>query len=286
MTAQIIDGKAVAKSIRATLAADVGVLKQQGIEPGLTAVLVGENAASVVYVRNKRKACSEVGIASSQHDLPGSISQRELLETIQSLNTDPKVNGILVQLPLPKGIRPEAVMDAIDPSKDVDGLHPYNVGRLTRGDATFVPCTPLGVMRLLDHYKLPIEGRRAVIVGRSNLVGRPISCLLMHRHATITVCHSRTVDIDTICREADIVIAAMGKAKFLTADMVKPGAVIIDVGINRQEDGTLVGDVDFGPVSQRAGWITPVPGGVGPMTVAMLLSNTIDAAKRASGIMD
>jgi methylenetetrahydrofolate dehydrogenase (NADP+)/methenyltetrahydrofolate cyclohydrolase len=246
---------------------------------------VGDNPASVVYVRNKRKACAEVGIASTQHDLPATISQRELLEVIGQLNDDPKVHGILVQLPLPKAIRAEAIMDALLPAKDVDGLHPYNIGRLTRGDALFVPCTPLGVMALLDHYKLPIEGRRAVIVGRSNLVGRPVSLLLMHRHATITVCHSRTPDIGVICREADIVVVAMGKAKFLTAPMVKPGAVVIDVGINRLEDGTLCGDVDYGPVAERAGWITPVPGGVGPMTVAMLLNNTVLSVKRAAGLV-
>jgi methylenetetrahydrofolate dehydrogenase (NADP+)/methenyltetrahydrofolate cyclohydrolase len=285
MTAQIIDGKFVAQTIRASLTTEVAALKPRGIVPGLAAVLVGENPASVVYVRNKRKACAEVGIISTQHDLPASISQRELLEVIGQLNDDPKIHGILVQLPLPKGLLAEAITDALSPAKDVDGLHPYNIGRLTRGDSLFVPCTPLGVMALLDYYKLPIEGRRAVIVGRSNLVGRPVSLLLMHRNATITVCHSKTQGIESVCREADIVVVAMGRAKFLTAAMVKPGAVVIDVGINRLADGSLAGDVDYGPVAERAGWITPVPGGVGPMTVAMLLSNTVTSAKQAAGLI-
>ena len=284
MTAQIIDGKLVAQTVRAGLAQEVAALKARGVEPGLAAVLVGENPASVIYVRNKRKACAEVGIASTQHDLPATITERELLKVIQQLNDDPKTNGILVQLPVPKQIRADAITDALSPAKDVDGLHPYNIGRLTRGDSLFVPCTPLGCMVMLDYYKLPVEGRRAVIVGRSNLVGRPASLLLMHRNATITVCHSKTQDIAAVCREADIVLVAMGKAKFLTADMVKPGAVVIDVGINRLPDGTLCGDVDYGPVAEKAGWITPVPGGVGPMTVAMLLSNTVTSAKRAHGI--
>ncbi|MBI3622023.1 MAG: bifunctional methylenetetrahydrofolate dehydrogenase/methenyltetrahydrofolate cyclohydrolase FolD [Nitrospirae bacterium] len=285
MAAQLIDGKLVAKTVRTALTAEVMQLKARGIVPGLAAVLVGENPASVIYVRNKRKACAEVGIVSTQRDLPATASQMELLNVIGELNDDPRINGILVQLPLPKGINPDAITDAISPAKDVDGLHPYNTGRLTRGDSLFVPCTPLGCMELLDHYKLPIEGRRAAIIGRSNLVGKPAALLLMHRHATITVCHSRTQGIDAICREADIIVVAMGKAKFLTANMVKPGAVVIDVGINRLPDGSLAGDVDYGPVAERAGWITPVPGGVGPMTIAMLLSNTVVSAKRAHGLL-
>jgi methylenetetrahydrofolate dehydrogenase (NADP+) / methenyltetrahydrofolate cyclohydrolase len=285
MPAQLIDGKLVAQTIRASLAADVMQLKAKGIEPGLAAVLVGENPASVIYVRNKRKACAEVGIVSTQQDLPATTTQGELLEVIGQLNDDPRVNGILVQLPLPRGISPEAITDAISPAKDVDGLHPYNIGRLTRGDSLFVPCTPLGVMELLDHYKLPVEGRKAAVIGRSNLVGKPAALLLMHRHATVTICHSRTQGIDAICRESDIVVVAMGKAKFLTANMVKPGAVVIDVGINRLRDGSLAGDVDYGPVAGVAGWITPVPGGVGPMTIAMLLSNTVTAAKCAAGLI-
>ncbi|HXZ26318.1 MAG TPA: bifunctional methylenetetrahydrofolate dehydrogenase/methenyltetrahydrofolate cyclohydrolase FolD [Nitrospiria bacterium] len=285
MTAQIIDGKLVAQTIRSSLTAEVMQLKARGVEPGLAAVLVGDNPASVIYVRNKRKACAEVGLVSTQHDLPATATQAQLLDVIGQLNDDPKVNGILVQLPLPKGISPEAITDAISPAKDVDGLHPYNIGRLTRGDSLFVPCTPLGCMELLDHYKLPVEGRRAVVVGRSNLVGKPAALLLMHRNATVTVCHSRTQGIDAICREADIVVVAMGKAKFLTANMVKPGAVVIDVGINRLPDGSLCGDADYGPVSGVAGWMTPVPGGVGPMTIAMLLSNTVTSAKRARGLL-
>jgi methylenetetrahydrofolate dehydrogenase (NADP+)/methenyltetrahydrofolate cyclohydrolase len=283
--AQVINGKLVAQSIRASLTAEVMQLKAKGVEPGLAAVLVGENPASVIYVRNTRKACEEVGIVSTQHDLPVTTSQVELLNVIGQLNDNPKINGILVQLPLPNGINPEAITDAISPAKDVDGLHPYNTGRLTRGDSLFVPCTPLGVIALLDHYHLPIEGRRAAVIGRSNLVGKPAALLLMHRNATITVCHSRTQGIDAICRESDIVVVAMGKAKFLTANMVKPGAVVIDVGINRLPDGSLAGDVDYGPVAGVAGWITPVPGGVGPMTIAMLLSNTVISAKRAAGLI-
>ncbi len=278
--AQIIDGKKIAAEIRGRIKEETGRLAAQGCQPGLAAVLVGDNPASVIYVRNKRKACEEAGIYSEEHKLPEATKQEDLLTLILRLNNDPKIHGILIQLPLPKQIDTEQVLYAVNPKKDVDGLHPNNVGHLTMGSPVFVPCTPAGVMAMLDYHKLPIEGRRAVIVGRSNLVGRPVSLLLMHRNATITVCHSRTRDIASVCREGDILVAAIGKPRFVTAEMVKPGAVVIDVGINRLPDGKLVGDVDYEPVSKKAGWITPVPGGVGPMTIAMLLKNTLESAKR------
>lgn len=281
MPAQIIDGKAIANKLKLQIGQEVEQLKAQGVQPGLAAVLVGDNPASVIYVRNKRKACDEVGIDSFEHRLPEQTTQEDLLRLIESLNSNPKVHGILIQLPLPKQINTDRVLNAVSPAKDVDGLHPCNVGRLTMGTPQFVPCTPAGVIAMLDEYKIPIEGQRAVIVGRSNLVGRPLSLLLMHRHATITVCHSRTKEIGAICREGDILVAAMGKPKFITAEMVKEGAVVIDVGINRLQTGQLVGDVDFEPVSKKAGWITPVPGGVGPMTVVMLMYNTLQSAKRS-----
>jgi methylenetetrahydrofolate dehydrogenase (NADP+)/methenyltetrahydrofolate cyclohydrolase len=278
--AQIIDGKKIAAEIRGRIKEETGRLAAQGCQPGLAAVLVGDNPASVIYVRNKRKACEEAGIYSEEHTLPEATKQEDLLKLILRLNNDPKIHGILIQLPLPKQIDTEQVLYAVNPKKDVDGLHPNNVGHLTMGSPVFVPCTPAGVMAMLDYHKLPIEGRRAVIVGRSNLVGRPVSLLLMHRNATITVCHSRTRDIASVCREGDILVAAIGKPRFVTSEMVKPGAVVIDVGINRLPDGKLVGDVDYEPVSKKAGWITPVPGGVGPMTIAMLLKNTLESAKR------
>jgi methylenetetrahydrofolate dehydrogenase (NADP+) / methenyltetrahydrofolate cyclohydrolase len=280
MPAQIIDGKAIASKLKSRIHQEVEQLKARGIRPGLAAVLVGDNPASVIYVRNKRKACDEVGIYSEEHRLPERTKQEDLLKLIETLNADPKIHGMLIQLPLPKQINTDRVLDAISPAKDVDGLHPYNVGRLTMGTPQFVPCTPSGVIAMLDEHKIPIEGCRAVVVGRSSLVGRPLSLLLMHRHATITVCHSRTKEIGAICREGDILVAAMGKPKFIKAEMVKEGAVVVDVGINRLETGQLVGDVDFEPVSKKAGWITPVPGGVGPMTVVMLMQNTLQSAKR------
>jgi methylenetetrahydrofolate dehydrogenase (NADP+)/methenyltetrahydrofolate cyclohydrolase len=283
MAAQIIDGKKIALEVRARIKAETESLTARGRRPGLAAVLVGDNPASVMYVRNKRKACEEAGIYSEEHKLPAAATEQELLSLVDRLNRDPKIHGILIQLPLPKQIHTDTVLRAISPDKDVDGLHPYNVGRLTMGDPVFIPCTPAGVMEMLDHEKIPIEGRRAVIAGRSNLVGRPVSLLLMHRNATITVCHSRTQDIAAVCRAADILVAAMGRARFVTADMVKPGATVMDVGINRLEDGTLVGDVDYPSVSLTAGRITPVPGGVGPMTIAMLLQNTLLSARRSTG---
>lgn len=277
---QIIDGKKIAAELKARIKEEIQALSAKGGPPGLAAVLVGDNPASVIYVRNKRKACEEVGIYSEEHRLPNSTTQEDLLKLILQLNRDPRIHGILIQLPLPKHLDTDRVLSAVALQKDVDGLHPHNVGRLTMGSPVFVPCTPAGVMAILDYHKIPIEGRRAVIVGRSNLVGRPVGLLLMHRHATITVCHSRTQDIASVCREADILVAAMGRPRFVTAEMVKAGAAVIDVGINRLADGSLVGDVDFKDVSEKAGWITPVPGGVGPMTIAMLLKNTLESAKR------
>jgi methylenetetrahydrofolate dehydrogenase (NADP+)/methenyltetrahydrofolate cyclohydrolase len=277
---EIIDGKKIAAEIKDRIKGDVKKLISEGRRPGLAAVLVGDNPASVIYVRNKRKACEEAGIYSEEHKLPTATSQDDLINLIFRLNNDPKIHGILVQLPLPKHIDAEQVVYAVSPKKDVDGLHPNNIGQLTMGSPVFVPCTPAGVMAMLDYHKIPIEGQRAVIIGRSNLVGRPVSLLLMHRNATITVCHSRTRDIGAVCREGDILIAAIGKPRFVTAEMVKEGAAVVDVGINRLPDGKLVGDVDYEPVSKKAGWITPVPGGVGPMTIAMLLQNTLESAKR------
>lgn len=280
---QIIDGKKIASEIREEIKQNTRALSERGRIPGLAAVLVGDNPASVIYVRNKRKACEAAGIYSEEHKLPESTPQDKLEALIRRLNDDPRVHGILVQLPLPKHLDSERVLLAVSPDKDVDGLHPYNIGRLTMGSPTFVPCTPAGVMAMLEYHQIPMEGKRAAVIGRSNLVGRPVALLLMHRNATVTVCHSKTVDIAAIGREADILIAAIGKPKFVTADMVREGAAVIDVGINRLPDGSLVGDVDYPEVSKKAGWITPVPGGVGPMTIAMLLRNTVESEKRGSG---
>jgi methylenetetrahydrofolate dehydrogenase (NADP+) / methenyltetrahydrofolate cyclohydrolase len=277
--AELIDGKKVAAEIREEIRREVAGLSKNGIQPGLVAVRVGDNPASALYVRNKRKACEAAGIYSEEHHLPADISIDHLLNLISEFNKNPKINGILVQLPLPGHLDADRVIQSLSPDKDVDGLHAYNIGRLTMGHPRFVPCTPAGVIELLLRYKIPIEGQRAVVVGRSNLVGRPAALLLMHRNATVTVCHSKTRDMAAVCRQADILIAAIGKPRFITGDMVKAGAAVIDVGINRLTDGSLVGDVDFPAAENKAGWITPVPGGVGPMTIAMLLKNTVEAAK-------
>lgn len=282
VAAQLIDGKALAKHVRERIGKEVVELyAQTGVRPGLATVLVGENLASQIYVRNKQKACDAAGIYVDDRKLPACISQAELLGVIEQVNADPRIHGILVQLPLPKQIDSQVVLNAVLPDKDADGFHPYNMGRLVEGHATFVPCTPQGVITMIDSTGVAIEGTRAVVLGRSNIVGKPTALLLMHRHATVTVCHSRTRDLPAVCREADILVAAIGKAKFLTGDMVREGAIVVDVGINRLDDGSLVGDVDFAAVSQRAAWISPVPGGVGPMTIAMLLSNTLESAKRS-----
>jgi methylenetetrahydrofolate dehydrogenase (NADP+) / methenyltetrahydrofolate cyclohydrolase len=285
VSARLIDGKALAQTIRERIAKDVAELQaRSGVRPGLAAILVGEDPASKLYVKNKQKACDAAGIYVDEHKLSTSTTQAELLTLIEKVNADPKVHGILVQLPLPKQIDSKVILDAVDPHKDADGFHPYNMGRLVEGTAMFTPCTPKGVIKMIESTGVAIEGRRAVVVGRSNIVGKPAALLLMHRHATVTVCHSKTRDLPGVCREAEILVVAIGKAKFVTADMVREGAVVVDVGVNRLEDGTFVGDVDFGPVSERAGWISPVPGGVGPMTIAMLLDNTLESAKRVAGL--
>ncbi|MCK5392486.1 MAG: bifunctional methylenetetrahydrofolate dehydrogenase/methenyltetrahydrofolate cyclohydrolase FolD [Deltaproteobacteria bacterium] len=281
--AEIIDGKKVSEHIRAQIAEGVKKLKQEtGITPGLAAVLVGEDPASEVYVRNKRKACANAGMYSEEHKLPAETTEEELLALVDKLNNDPNIHGILVQLPLPDHINETKVLRAVFPLKDVDGFHPYNVGLLVEGNPRFIPCTPHGIIKMLEFYDIDIKGKQAVIVGRSNIVGKPVSMLLLHRHATVTVCHSRTKPLDEVTRRADILVAAIGRANFITADMVKEGAVVIDVGINRNEEGKLTGDVDFEAVSQKASYITPVPGGVGPMTISMLLWNTLESAKSSA----
>ena len=287
MPAQIIDGKAVAARMTAEIAADSAAFQHStGVIPHLTAVLVGDDPASAVYVRNKQRACEKAGLKSSLHRLPIDTTEAQLLDLVEDLNGDSTVHGILVQLPLPKHIREQVILDAVTASKDVDCFHPHNVGLLVQGRPRFLPCTPAGCQRLLAEYNIPTAGAHAVVIGRSEIVGKPMAMLLVQRgavaDATVTICHSRTQDLAAIVRQADIVIAAIGKARFVTADMIKPGAVVIDVGINRDGD-KLVGDVDFDAVSQVASAITPVPGGVGPMTIATLLRNTLTAAQLAVG---
>lgn len=278
--AEIIDGKLVSKTVREKIAVEIKELKEnKGMVPGLAVIMVGDNPASAVYVRNKHKACLEVGITSYQIEYPSDITEEELLLKIDELNRDEKVNGILVQLPLPKHISEESVLKRISPLKDVDAFHPENVGKIMIGKYTFLPCTPAGIIELLNYYKVDICGKNCVVIGRSNIVGKPMALLLLERNGTVTVCHSRTQNLSDITQQADIVVVAIGKANFLTADMVKEGAVVIDVGINRLSDGKLCGDVDFAEVEKKASKITPVPGGVGPMTITMLLKNTLSAAK-------
>jgi methylenetetrahydrofolate dehydrogenase (NADP+)/methenyltetrahydrofolate cyclohydrolase len=284
MPAQLIDGKGLAQSIREDLARDVHDFRQRtGVTPGLAVILVGDDPASAVYVKNKKKACDTAGLMVDDYALPASTSQKDLLSLIDKVNQDTNIHGILVQLPLPGHIDSEAVLHAVDPHKDADGFHPYNIGRLVEGHPIFIPCTPKGVIKMIQSTGQSIEGKRAVVLGRSNIVGKPVAMLLLHQHATVTICHSRTKDLAAVCREADIVVAAIGKAEFVKGDMVKDGAVVVDVGINRRDSGGLVGDVDFEAVRQHAGWISPVPGGVGPMTIAMLLQNTVEGAKRSVG---
>lgn len=277
MTAQILDGKKVAADVRASIGAEIERLKGRGVTPGLAVVLVGEDPASQVYVRSKEKACQAVGMNSFLHRLPAATEQDRLLELIKQLNAAPAVHGILIQLPLPQQIDADVVLQAIDPAKDVDGFHPFNAGKLMAGLKTFVPCTPRGIMHLLAVYNIPLKGKQAVVIGRSNIVGKPIAHLLLAQHATVTVCHSRTVGLNDITRRADVLVAAVGRPHMVTADMIKPGATVVDVGINRLPEG-LVGDVDFEAAKEVAGYITPVPGGVGPLTIAMLLQNTLEAA--------
>ena len=280
MAATVIDGKAVAASVRERVRGEVEELTAElGRPPGLATVLVGDDPASAIYVRRKREACEEVGIRSFHHEPDGAISQEELLDLVHELNESDEVDGILVQLPLPDQIDSAAIVNALDPDKDVDGLTPISAGRLARGEPGLVPCTPQGIMELLASAGVDPAGKEAVIVGRSNLVGRPVFSLLLGANATVTICHSRTRDLGEVCRRAEILIAAAGKPKLIGGDMIRPGATVIDVGTNRTDDG-LVGDVDFDAAVEVAGAITPVPGGVGPMTIAMLLSNTVEAARR------
>ena len=277
--AKLIDGKAVSARLRQEMKAEVEALKEKGITPGLAVVLVGEDPASQVYVRNKIRACEELGIRSENHLLPADTTQEALLGLIEELNRREEVSGILVQLPLPRQIREEAVIAAIAPEKDVDAFHAQNVGRIVQGSYRFLPCTPAGVMELIRSTGVAVEGKECVVIGRSNIVGKPMALLMLHENATVTICHSRTRDLGEVTRRADILIVAIGKANFITKDMVKPGAVVIDVGMNRDENGKLCGDVDFAGVEPVAGYLTPVPGGVGPMTITMLMGNTITAAK-------
>ncbi len=281
---QILDGKATALAVRADVALKVQALKAHGVAPGLSVVLVGEDPASQVYVRNKDRAATAAGIAVRQITLPASTTQAELLATVADLNADDAVHGILVQLPLPKGLDADAIVATLDPAKDVDGLHPANVAALWTGAEGLVPCTPAGCIELLDRHEIPIAGRRAVVIGRSMLVGKPLAALLLARNATVTICHSRTEDLPAVTRAADIVVAAVGRARMVRGDWIRPGATVLDVGINRGDDGRLVGDVHFPEAREVAGAITPVPGGVGPMTIAMLLSNTARAAARLGSI--
>ncbi len=280
MSATMISGKEISAKLRLSVKAQADALRAKGVVPGLAVILAGDDPASAIYVRNKEKACEECGFYSEKYVLPAETSQDELLSLIAKLNADPRIHGILCQLPLPAHISEQAVILAIDPAKDVDAFHPVNVGRIMTGDYDFVPCTPAGVMAMLDECGIDPKGKHCVVVGRSNIVGKPMSMLLLHRHGTVTICHSRTKDLADVCRSADILVAAVGKAGFITADMVKEGAVVIDVGINRTEDG-LCGDVDFENVAEKASYLTPVPGGVGPMTIAMLLKNTVACARRS-----
>ena len=280
MAAQILDGKSLAAQLRAGVKEKVARLAQSGIRPGLAVMLAGDDPASRVYVRNKVRACEETGVRSSLHEFPSSVKQAELLDCVAALNADAGVHGILVQLPLPKQVDAQKVLEAVSPAKDVDGFHAENLGALLAGTPRFVPCTPAGVMRLLEHAGVPLAGRRAVVIGRSTIVGKPVSLLLLQKDATVTICHSKSKDLAAITMQADVLIAAVGRAKLVTGAMVKPGACVIDVGVNRLGDGTLAGDVDFAAAREIAGWITPVPGGVGPMTIAMLLENCLSAATR------
>jgi methylenetetrahydrofolate dehydrogenase (NADP+)/methenyltetrahydrofolate cyclohydrolase len=284
MTAQLIDGNALSKKIRAEVAQRAAALTARGVQPGLAVVLVGDNPASAVYVRNKVKACEEAGMRSLLEKYDASLSEAELLSRVQALNEDPGVHGILVQLPLPRHIDAHKVIETISPDKDVDGFHVASAGALMVGQPGFKPCTPYGCMKMLEAIGVSPAGKHAVVIGRSNIVGKPMAMLLLQANATVTICHSATPDLGAMTRQADIVVAAVGKRNVLTAGMVKPGAVVIDVGMNRNDEGKLCGDVDFDGVREVAGWITPVPGGVGPMTITMLLVNTMEAAERAAAL--
>ncbi len=280
----IINGKEVSANVKAEIKKEVAVLKEKNIEVGLTVVIVGNNSASRVYVNAKKKACEETGVNSYEYALPEETTQQELVELVKKLNKDENVNGILVQLPLPKHIDENAIINTITPDKDVDAFHPVNVGKIMIGDYSFLPCTPAGVMELIKSTGVTIAGKECVVVGRSNIVGKPMSMLLLHQSGTVTICHSKTKDLKAACKRADILIAAVGVPNLITADMVKEGAVVIDVGMNRLDNGKLCGDVDFENVKEVAGYITPVPGGVGPMTIAMLMKNTLTSAKIKNGL--
>ena len=276
---KIIDGKVISASVKERVKAEVSALKEKGITVGLAVIIVGEDPASKVYVANKKKACENLGIISEEYALPETTTNEELLALIEELNNKPSINGILCQLPLPRHLDEKLIINSIDPEKDVDAFHPFNVGKIMIGDFYFLPCTPAGVMEMLKYENIEVEGKNCVVIGRSNIVGKPMNMLLLHQNGTVTVCHSKTKNLKEICRNADILVAAVGRPKFVTEDMVKEGAVVIDVGINRV-DGKLCGDVDFENVKNKASAITPVPGGVGPMTIAMLMQNTLTAAKK------
>ncbi|MEW6739809.1 MAG: bifunctional methylenetetrahydrofolate dehydrogenase/methenyltetrahydrofolate cyclohydrolase FolD [Nitrospirota bacterium] len=284
MSAELIDGKKVAERIREDLKKEVDELKSRGINPGLAVVLVGENPASKKYVASKEKTCGEIGINSFGYKLPDTTTQKELLDLIDKLNADPKVNGILVQLPLPKGLNEKEVMDRISPAKDVDGFGPDALGKLVLDEPGFIPCTPHGAMKMLEAYNINPAGKHAVVVGRSVIVGKPLALLLLRKNATVTICHSKTPNLKEECLKADILCVAVGRAKMITGDMVKQGAAVIDIGINVTPEGKIVGDVDFDAAKERAGYITPVPGGAGPMTIAMLMYNTVLAARMQAGM--
>lgn len=283
--AKIIDGKVISAAVKESVAKEVELLKSQGCLPGLAVIIVGEDPASKVYVSNKEKACEQIGMKSVKYALPENTTNEELLALIDKLNHDETINGILCQLPLPRHLDEKAVIDAIDPVKDVDAFHPVNVGKIMTGDYDFLPCTPAGIMEMLAYENIDIEGKTCVVIGRSNIVGKPMSMLLLHKNGTVTICHSRTKNLKEVCASADILVAAVGKANFVTADMVKEGAVVIDVGINRLENGKLCGDVNFAEVEPKTSYITPVPGGVGPMTIATLMKNTLTAAKKQNNLI-
>lgn len=280
MEAEIIDGKQLAEALRKEIEAEVEQLTQQGITPGLAVILVGNDPASRTYVKNKEKACRALGMKSVLIELPGDVPEQALLGHIATLNEDPDIHGILVQLPLPPHINAQKIVEAISPEKDVDGFHPVNIGRMMTGQDAFLPCTPHGILKMVKSKGIRIEGKHVVVIGRSNIVGKPCGQLFLNENATVTYCHSKTADLKSFTRQADILVSAVGKAKFIKADFVKAGAAVIDVGMNRDESGKLCGDVDFNEVKEKASYITPVPGGVGPMTITMLLSNTVKAAKR------
>jgi methylenetetrahydrofolate dehydrogenase (NADP+)/methenyltetrahydrofolate cyclohydrolase len=281
---QLINGKEVSLKVKNQVALETSALKEKGVTPGLAVVIVGNDPASRVYVNSKKKACAEVGFNSYEYALPEETTQQELLELVEKLNNDDNVDGILCQLPLPGHIDENAVINAIKPEKDVDAFHPFNVGKIMIGEYAFLPCTPAGVMELIDSTGVDVSGKSCVVIGRSNIVGKPMAMLLLHRSGTVTICHSKTQNLKEICKNADILVAAVGKANFVTEDMVKDGALVIDVGMNRLENGKLCGDVDFANVEKKASFITPVPGGVGPMTIAMLMKNTLTAAKMHNNI--